>query len=160
MTTIDPMTIVSNAVARGELDKLLLGSPEYCYRSRISPVPGDTDLTELLAVLYDRWNPADIEKVRDDMVKALDGIVETYEGLEPVATCILIESLRRARNGPRLELPLNDLANKLRCSIERFRSRLERDKSGEGGEWADGWLGEFRRLSRNTVDLGGPSFCK
>jgi hypothetical protein len=49
MATNDPMTIVSDAVAKGELDKLLLGAPEYCYRSRISPAPGNTDLTELLA---------------------------------------------------------------------------------------------------------------
>ena len=55
MTTTDPMAIVSNAVKRCELDLLLLGAPEYCYRSRTSPAPGNTDLTELLVVLYDRW---------------------------------------------------------------------------------------------------------
>ncbi len=160
MTTIDPMTIVNNAVTKGELDKLLLGAPEYCYRSRMSPAPGNTDLTELLDVLYERWNPTDRERVRDDLVKALYAIVETYEGLGPVATCVLIESSCRAENSPMLGLPLDDLANKLRSGIERFRSRLEKDKTGEGSEWPDGRLGEFRRLSRITVELGGPSFCE
>jgi hypothetical protein len=160
MTRSNPMVIVRNALAKGELDRLLLGAPEYCYRSRFSPAPGNTDLTELLDVLYDRRTPADKQAVRGDLIAALNRIVGAYEGLEPVATCILYESLRKARDRPTLDLPLDDLADKLRVGVERFRSDLQEDKSGEGREWPDGCLGMFRRLSRNTEQLGGPSFCE
>ena len=160
MISIDPDRIVRTAAQKGELDKLLLGSQEYCYRPPWSPAPGNTDLTELLAVLYDRWDPADKEHVQEQIARAVYAIVGTYQGIEPVAMCVLLESLRTARGKPSLGLPLDDITAKLRASIDTFSERLRADKGGGGANWPDGRLGDLRRLSRNTEDLGGPSFCK
>jgi len=158
MQTVDPMTIVQNAVSRGELDKLLLGTTEYRYRSKWSPAPGDTDLTELLAVLCDRWNPTEKERINDDLTRALYAVVGTYEGLEPVATFILFESGRKADGDGHFGVPLDRLSAELQSSIKAYSGRLRSDKSGAGRNWPDGWLGELRRLSRVTDELGGPSF--
>jgi hypothetical protein len=160
MTTTDPVEMIKEAVAKGELVKLLLGEPGYCYLPKGSPAPGNTDLAAVIGVLYDFMPEADRPRVRDEMVKALSTIVSRYEGLEPVASSILLESLRKMRNRTPFGLPLDDLAVKLRESINAFADRLREDRSGIGASWADGRLGELRRLSRNTVDLGGPSFCK
>jgi hypothetical protein len=149
--------IVTTAIAKGELDQLLLGTAEYRYRSRWSPAPV-TDLTELLGVVYERWSAEERDHARDQLAKALDSIVGTYDGLRPVASCILLETMYRVENKS-LGLPLEDIAAKLRRSIDQFRSRLANDNTGEGAEWPDGRIGEFRRLSRNTAKRGGPSFC-
>ncbi len=154
----DPFQIVSRAIAESELDKLLLGAEGYQYLPAWSPSTGCTDLTELLAVLYDKWPKDDRQRVYDALYDALKCLVTKYEGLEPVATCILIESLRKSRNRNPLGLPIEELATELRSNIERFAARLKADKSGDGSRWQDGWLGELRRLSRNTVELGGPLF--
>ena len=154
----DPKLILQKAIEKGELIQLLLGAPEYCYRSRWSPAPGNTDLTELLGFMFHERDLAKKRQWRDDLLKALNLIVETYEGLDPVATCILMESLHIARYRQALGLPLDDLAKKLHKGIMQFRERLELDRSGLGDQWSDGMLGEFRRLSKNTVELGGPSF--
>ncbi len=151
--------MIKEAVARGELAKLLLGEPGYRYLPKGSPAPGDTDLAAVIGVLYDFMPESERPRVRDEMVKALNAIVGTYEGLEPVASSILLESLRKMRNRTRFGLPLDDLAAKLRDSINAFADRLRLDKSGIGASWPDGRLGDLHRLSRNTVDLGGPSFC-
>jgi len=157
---MNPTTIVEKAISNGELDKLLLGAPEYQYRTRWSPAPGSTDLTELLAVIYDRLDAKTREKAKLELEFALNKLVHVYEGLEPVATCILIESFRKSKGRPFLNLPIEGLAEKLNKSIHTFESRLRSDNSGSGQQWADGMLGEMRLLSRNTAQVGGPSFCK
>ncbi len=159
MTTADPIAMITEAAAKGELIKLLLGEPGYRYLPKGSPAPGDTDLAAVIGVLYDFTPESERTHVRDEMLKALNAIVSTYQGIEPVASSILLESLRKMRNRPRLGLPLDDLATKLYDSISAFADRLKSDKSGIGAGWPDGRLGELRRLSKNTVDLGGPSFC-
>ncbi len=160
MKTSTPQEIVKAALANGELDKLLLGAPAYQYRSKYSPAPGNTDLTELLSVVYDHWDPADKKHVHEQVAKAVYAIIGTYHGIEPVAICVLLESLRAARGKPSLGLRLDDVAARLRASIDTFSEQLRVDKGGGGANWPDGRLGDLRRLSRNTEDLGGPSFCK
>ncbi len=160
MTTPDPLAIVQDAVAKGELDKLLLGEPGYRYLPKWSSAPGGTDLAALITLLYDNTATADRSQVCDDLARALDSIVGTYEGLDPVAGCILLETLRRAENRSPLGLPIEDLATRLRASIDAFRDRLTADRSGNGAGWANGRLDDLRRLSRNTEKYGGPSFCK
>lgn len=160
MMASDPDTIVKEALKKGELDKLLLGAPEYCYLPNGSPAPGDTDLAALIGTLYAHTTISEKQLIRDEMLKVLNTIVDSYEGLEPVAACILLESLQKIRNRSSFGLPLDDLAAKLRTSINAFADHLETDWSGAGASWHDGRLGELRRLSRNTVDLGGPSFCE
>lgn len=154
----EPFQIVSRAIADSELDKLLLGAEGYRYLPAWSPATGCTDLTELLAVLYDKWPTHERQRVCDALSESLTRLVSKYDGLEPVATCILIESLRKSRNRNPLGLSVDELAAQLRASIERFAARLTADKSGDGSRWPDGWMGELRRLSRNTVELGGPCF--
>ena len=159
MADTDPKTIVERAIARGELDKLLLGEPEYCYRSRWSPAPGDTDLTELLEIVYGRLDSADAARVREAMKKALFSVVGRYEGVEPVVIAILMESRRKRDTDDVLGLPLNELAEKLRGSINAFSTKLKTDKTGVGEGMTDGRLGDLRRLSRTIEELGGPAFC-
>jgi hypothetical protein len=158
MTTPDPIMILKKALAKGELEKLLLGFPEYRYLPKGSPSPENTDLAALLGALYDHTTEDNKAKVRDNMTKALNTIVQHYDGLQPVAACILLESLRNARNKPSFGLPLTDLAARLHASINLFSDRLKGDKNGVCSSWPDGRLGELRRLSRNTTELGGPSF--
>lgn len=160
MIATNPRDIVNTALAKGELDKLLLGAPEYQYRSRFSPAPGDTDLTELLAVIYDGLDPQTREAAKDALVKALYALSGTYEGIDAISTCILFETGQKFDRRPPLGLPLEDLAMKLQATIRAFEPRLRADKSGGGRDWPDGLLGDLRRLSRNTEKYGGPAFCK
>lgn len=160
MAANNPIDIVNVALAKGEIEKLLLGTPEYQYRSRLSPAPGNTDLTELLAVIYDGLDPQSREAAKDALVKGLYSLSETYEGIDAVATCILIESLRKSNGRSLLGLPIDDLAERLRVTIRAFEPRLRADKGGAGRDWPDGLLGDLRRLSRITENLGGPSFCE
>lgn len=158
--TISPEAVVRAALARGELDKLLLGAPEYQYRSKYSPAPGNTDLTELLDVIYGHLGGEEAEKAKDALVKALDGICDTYAGVDATSTCILFETGRKFDGRPALGLPLDRLAGRLAATIRTFEPQLRADKSGGGQNWPDGMLGDLRRLSRNTEKYGGPSFCK
>ena len=160
MITSTPKEIARAALAKGELDKLLLGSPEYQYRSRFSPAPGNTDLTELLAGIYDGLEPQAKELAKNAMLKAFNSLDGVYEGIEAIAACILFETGRKCDGRPTLGLPLDDLAAKLQATIRKFESRLRADKSGGGANWPDGLLGDLRRLSRNTEKYGGPSFCR
>lgn len=160
MKSIDPVAIVKIALKKGELDKLLLADPKYQYRSKFSPAPSDTDLTELLAVIYDNLDPQTRTVARDALIRALYSLVGDYEGIDAVATCILLEALRKSDGRPTLGLPIDDLAAKLQATIQVFSSRLQADKSGGGRDWPDGLLGDLRRLSRNTEKYGGPSFCQ
>jgi hypothetical protein len=160
MTTTDPETIVRAALAKDELDKLLLGAPEYQYRSRYSPAPGNTDLTELLSVIYDCFDAKAMETAKERLLKALYSFCDTYEGMDAVSTCILFETVRKSGGRPILGLPLEDLATRLQATIQAFEPRLRADKSGGGRHWPDGMLGDLRRLSLNTERYGGPPFCK
>jgi hypothetical protein len=160
MVTSTPHEIVKAALAKGELDRLLLGAPEYQYRSKYSPAPGNTDLTELLGVIYDGLDGEERRKATDALVKALEEIGGTYAGIDALATCILVESVRRSSGRPPLGLPLGDLAARLEATIRVFEPRLRADLSGGGQGWPDGVLGDLRRISRNTEKYGGPPFCK
>ncbi len=160
MNQTDPAEVVRTALAKGEIARLLLGAPEYQYRSKYSPAPANTDLTELLIEIYDGSDPESRELAKDALVKALHYLCERYEGIDPVATCILMESGRRSRHGRTLGLPIEELAVKLRATIESFEQRLRADNTGGGRGEPDGMLGDLRRRSRNTEKLGGPPFCK
>jgi hypothetical protein len=160
--------IVHKAIEKNELDLLLLGKPEYQYRSRWSSAPGDTDLAELTPVLY-RGDTGlySREQLRDYLHNAIQKIINLYEGLDAVAHCILHESAEQSpvdwfgephQPNP-LGLPLDDIAGELRQSIRVFSFRLEKDKTGVGSRWPDGRLGHLRQLSRSTERLGGPAFC-
>lgn len=159
MTRDNSVDIVKTALAKGELDKLLLGTPDYQYRSKYSPSPSNTDLTELLAVIYLSLENSEKDAAREALVNALYSLSGTYEGIDPTATCILYESGKKSRGSAGLGLPIDDLAEKLRSTIRIFESRLRNDKSGGGRDYSDGLLGDLRRLSRITEKHGGPSFC-
>jgi hypothetical protein len=154
-----PNDIVRTALDKDELDLLLLGSPEYQFFDRWSGSPYNTDLASLLHALYLLSENGQEVRVRDSLLAAIKKIVDTYDGLLPVASCILFESGRQIRDEYTLELPLLDIAGELRQQIRVFAFRLMEDRSGVGAEWSDGRLGDLRRLSKNTVERGGPSFC-
>ncbi len=162
-----PEEIVRSALEQDELDLLLLGSPAYRFLPKGSPAPGDTDLIELLTVLYRLIGQYPREVLKLHLYRAIKKIVESYDGLDPVAACIFYESYARCpvdsfgrpKSGEPLGLPLEEVAGELRQSIRVFSIRLEKDKSGGGAGWPDGRLGDMRRLSKNTTRVGGPSFC-
>ena len=171
MTEISPQEIVRKALERDELDLLLLGGPEYrCFlllSALRSSLRYENDLGELLQVLYKSAEDHPEKGIADRLLRAMKKIVEHYEGLTPVARCILYEIVARSavdcfgrpKAQTSLGLPLEEIASELKQSIRVFSFRLEKDKVGVGAEWPDGLLGDLRRLSRNTVRLGGPSFC-
>jgi hypothetical protein len=157
--------VVRAALDADELDKMLLGWPPYQYLPKWSPAT-DTDLPQLLHALYGLVGVYPREDLSDRLRHAIEKIVVDYEGLGPVASCILFEASARApfdafgkpKADTSLRLPLDEIADDLRQSVRVFSIRLEKDKTGVGSEWPDGRLGDFRRLSKNTVRYGGPSF--
>jgi hypothetical protein len=166
MPELNAQELVRNALEKDELDLLLLGKPEYQYLPKWSPSPYNTDVATLLDVLYHLVGQYPRDQIRERLYGAIKKVVATYEGVYPVAGCILLESsaqspvdlLGQANRQNAIGLPLEEIANELRASIERFKSRLAGDKSGDGWKWPDGLLGDLRRLSKNTKRLGGPSF--
>jgi hypothetical protein len=160
MANLPPKEIVDKALERDELDLLLLGKSEYQFFDRWSSSPYNTDLVAILDALYRFAGEDQREQIKKRLLGAIKKIVDTYEGLVPVAGCILLESGRRSENRPTLGLPLKEIAAELMQSIRLFSFRLEKDKTGVGAQWPDGLLGDLRRLSKNTERVGGPSFCE
>jgi len=158
MSRITAHQIVNDALQANALDALLLERPPYTYLPHGSPATGTSDLMVLLDSLYDGTFLLSKDEIKDRLSKTLSQLVNTYEGLPAVAACILFESYRASRNPPALGLSVDDLAKELKASIDRFQSRLVADRNGEGAHWRDGLLGELRRLSNNTHDIGGPTF--
>ncbi|MCL4207915.1 MAG: hypothetical protein KJ000_35970 [Pirellulaceae bacterium] len=156
--TRPPLQILREAVASSEMDMLLLGKEPYTYLPPSSPASGTTDLAELLRIAYEQWPEADRTSIRLSIIRALEKLVSTYDGLEPVAACLLIETLRQARNRSPMGIPVEELAKRLRESIKAYSHQLSRDYSGAGAEWKDGRLGELRRLSEIVRELGGTGF--
>ncbi len=159
MNRAHPDDIVRAALKNGEIEDLLLGAPEYQFRSKYSPAPGNTDLTELLDAIY-RLDPQSRELAKAALVKALFSLSGRYEGIDAIASCILFEAGCRSTRSSPLGLPIEELAVKLRATIQSFAQRLRVDKTGGGDAWPDGRLGDLRRRSRNTEDDGGPPFWK
>lgn len=153
---MNALELVNQALERDELDKLILGTPEYRYLPARSPSPWNTDIALILSVLYD-WiysNPIVGEK---KMESALTHIVQMPQGIIPVALCILFEVVRNSNNRG-VRLPLDELSQKLHNSILENKSRLQMDRRGPAIQWRDGMLGELRRLSKNSKKRGGPCF--
>jgi|GEM_PF-1837021 len=155
---VTPEAILRRAVARNEMKQLLLGFPAYRYRTRWSPAPGNTDLTDLLGAIYELPDGETRLRAARQLLQSLSAIVGTYEGLDPVATCILLETTRKYDGRPSLNLPIATLANELRLSIRVFALRLRSDKTGLGQGWPEGRLDDFRRLSKIVASYGGPAF--
>lgn len=151
-------TLVQTAIELGEFSRLLMGEPEYCYLAPGSPSPWNTDLTVLLDVVYDCDDSVLRSLAKRELSHALPEVVRHYRGLVPVAICLLLELAKKAR-GRDLGLPVAELACVLRKNIETHGPRLSCDYAGGGAQWPDGVLGELRRLSSISVELGGPSFC-
>lgn len=155
---MEPMQILQEAVDKSEMDLLLLGRSPYAYLPPSSPSTGSTDLAELLRIAYDLWPMDDRNRIRVSLVDAMSKLVSTYDGLEPVAACLLVETLRQAKNRAPLGLPVKEFTGHLQGSIDEFRDRLCHDRSGQGAEWKDGRLGKLRRLSDIVRSLGGIGF--
>lgn len=154
-----PEEIVKRALDRDALAELLLGAPDYAYLPTYSPMAEVTDLTILLGVLRNENLGYSQAEVRSRLEKAVKTIVTEYEGIIPVATVLLLEALHQSKGRPSFELPLEPIAEDLRRSIDRFRFRLIQDRTGDGWQYLDGSLGELRRLSKITEELGGPKFA-
>jgi hypothetical protein len=158
----DPEKIIRDVIAKGAYVDLLLGAKKYAYVGKWSCCSGDTDLVELLGVLYYSVGKANvgksnIDQVRCSLTDAIDKIVGTYEGIDPTTTVILFECLEKTSGRRTLGLDVENIASKLRESIGRHYCRLCGDKSGEGKQWEDGMFGAFRRLRKIIIsDCNGP----
>ena len=153
-----PREIVRRAVARDEMDLLLLGEPRYRYFDRWSSSPYNTDAVSLLSAFYGLARDGELTNAKEILMRAIGKLIDCYEGLKPVAGCILFKSSRRGRDAFVLDLPLEELAAELRQNIRVFAFRLEKDKTGLGERFPDGRLGDLRRLSRSCENVGGPAF--
>jgi hypothetical protein len=158
MKETSPDDIVRKALQRDELDLLLLGEPEYQFLPKWSPAPGNTDLTALLSALRSLTGKYPSGEIRDRLYRAIKKIIGTYEGLDSVACCLICEAGDRSEGKPSFGLPMDEIAAELRQSIRVFAFRLEKDKTGVGAQLPGGRLECFRRLSKTTERLGGPSF--
>ena len=152
------MQILEDAVMKSEMDLLLLGKHPYTYLPRRSPSTGSTDLAELLRVAYECWPVGDRNRLVASLTDAINKLVSSYDGLVPVATCLLIEILRQSKNRNPLGLPVSYITRRLKDSIDEFRVRLSSDFSGYGAQWQDGLLGELRHLSGLVRRRGGIEF--
>jgi hypothetical protein len=152
--------IVRKALDKDELDLLLLGTPEYCCAPRLAATPTNDDLVELLTTLYEEYGQYHPEDIKERLCLAIGKIISTYDGLIPVANCILFEAYRRKNDSFTLGLPLEELAVQLNQGIRENYATLRDDKSGNGSRWDDGLLGDLRRMNKITVKKGGPSFFR
>jgi hypothetical protein len=156
----EALEVVNRALADDAVDELLLGRSGYNYLPKWSSAPGNSDITALLSAFVD--GPLKGPSSQQASVRlraAIERLTPTYEGLLAVASVVLFESLCLKRARGTLGIPLKDVALKLGESIARFKTRLMEDRSGPGRDWEDGMYGELRRLSQNTVALGGPAFA-
>ncbi len=160
MTKNDPQRIVRAALTNGEIDRLLLGAPEYQYLPKYSPAPGNTDLVDLLTVIYDGLDAENRATAKAALEKAIRSLSGVYEAIDAIATCIFLEAKRRSDGRSTLGLPIEEFAGKLQATIRTFEARLRADKTGGGWNERDGVLGDLRRLSRITESHGGPPFCR
>ena len=150
------LKILYRAISRNEMDKLLLGYPEYCYRSRWSPAPENTDLTELIGIIYDTPKLVSNASISKIMETSLFKTLTTFDGLAPVASCILLESSYKYDHRPILNLPLETLAKELKSQITKFTKAMDSDTFFLNTEKIE----DLQRLSKIVVELGGPSFLE
>lgn len=154
---IEPVRIIKEAVARGDVDRLLLGSPEYRWRDKWSVSPEASDIGDLLRIMCDSFDNAEREVLGRDLAVAAYAVVDEYEGIMPVAYCIYVEVTHKARNGKHLGFPVEDLAARLKASIKRHEYRLFSDPSGAYySRLPDGRLTFLRNLSDQVAAKGGP----
>ena len=151
--------IIIRALERDALCALILGAPEYCYLPNWTSASGSTDLAAIIPVMCDMRAKGSSD-LNSRISKALRDLVDLYEGLVPVATILLIESLRSKKGDTILGIDVLEISTLLSKSILHYQGRLVGDKVGEGAQWPDRMLGELRRLSDNTVKFGGPSFVR
>jgi len=154
---VDPEALLRRALKHGRLAQVLLGAPGYRYLPRYTMSAGHTDLPALLDVYYSLDNEYSRQELGKRLNEAIVTAMERYEGIVAAACCILCEVV--TPDNKRLGLDLDGLAISLRGMIAYNALRLRSDKSGGGRNWPDGLLGDLRRLSRNTVERGGPPFC-
>ena len=153
----NPYEIVDRALKNGELDKLLLGYPQYFYTNRYSYFSDYTDVIVLLNILYSK---EDVDDCRQQLSHAIFNIVDLYEGIDPVATCLLYETSHLFDQRKSLGLPLEEITLRLRKTIKHFQDRLIADKTGGGWNKPNGRYEDMQRLSLNTQDYNGMPFCQ
>jgi hypothetical protein len=158
MTIPEPVVIVKEALAKGELDKLLLGTAEYCYLPKWSSTPGNTDLTVLLDTLYKMATDNNkYENLQRLLLTAVDNIVTKYEGIDPVISILFKEVYNKINNEITFELPLDVIASKLRTTIIHFHDLLLDDKTEGGIGFHDGRYGDIKRMNNIILEYNGPS---
>lgn len=158
MNSTNAVDLINLAIARGEVSQLLIGEDPYVYLPPGTPSEERTDLAEVLRIAYDQLPDDRRPELRRALLDTVEKLLPRYDGLFPIAVCLLIEVLRRARNRKPLNLPTETIAARLRERICDYRTQLSGDKSGPGKYFVDGRLGDLRRLSNICAELGGESF--
>ena len=152
-----PAEIVDRALKNGELDKMLLSYPEYCFIDRFSCCPENSEISALLDSLAKR---EDYEEHRQELAQAIFSIIDLYEGVTPIAECLFSEAYNTFNNHKLLNLPLEEITLHLRKTIKRFQDRLIEDKTGRGMNHSNGRYGGLQGLSLVTEKNNGMPFCQ
>ena len=152
--------IVRRAFVNGDMRKLLLEDPEYCYMYKWSSSPSNSDTSVLREIIY-RYTPADIRvAVQQSYKDAIDELVSEKIGIIPVCHAILHEVGSIRDQGKGLGLDLESLATQLSKIIPENFQYLSNDKSGHGRGWANGMIGEVARVDKIVQELGGPPIIR
>jgi len=157
----DPIKIIREALEKNEMDRLLLGDEKYRHLGKYTCDPGITDISALMGCYYNIFmKEIEPKKLRDILADAIFSVVNEYEGLFPVAICLLKELYRKQRGIAILDLPIPEITEALRQSIAKYRMRLICDDSMYGRGYDDRSLGQMRHFSKLAVEYGGESYCE
>ena len=159
-TTIDPVILVRTALKRGEFTAMLLGEDKYQCRPKYSMSPWKTDIGDLLEPFYSRMPEYDLALKCSILMKSIAEIVSTYDGIVPVAYCLLFELEKRTNNKSGFGLPIEEIAEKLRKTIITYGERLVFDNTEGGSGCPHGRYDYLCHLSRLCEKKGCPPFAE
>ncbi len=158
-TTIDPLTLIKEAIYRNQLAELLLGCDAYRCLPKYTNFPGKTDIETLYDSYCVRYTDRSKAEKRSLLTNALCNIIGKYDGVMPFAWCYSLEaSLQKNDPATALGLSLLPLSIMLQNSIIEFADKLVWDGSEEGSGFPHGRYDYLCRLNQNCIECQAPSF--
>ena len=151
--------LAEKAFQNKELEKLLLGEGQYDYLPKYSPAPGNTDLAEIIpnGVFPYLADNSKIENV-NYLNTTLNTLCNSLEGMYSVACFILLYHSYFDKLQVLKKIVIKNVIESLSHNIQKHKSELLKSKSILGASSNFGLYGVLKTLSKNTVELGGPSF--
>lgn len=143
----DLRAIVMNAIRDRELDRVLLGHEGYRHINFGTMCPGPTDVSAVCQLLFHRDLGISKRVITEQLIHAVESIVDTYEGILPSTVVITSHLIDKANGRPTLDLPIEELAAEIRASVAVHGERL----------WQHGnRLSLQEGFSKVSMDRGGP----